>query len=89
MKTGKLVQMDADQIYAKAKETDQQLGNSGTYPDLALAKALELIGSSGGGNGMEVKTSKSDDVNVLKRAIHSSMFASVNMVVTNDIYDLD
>ena len=35
--------MEADQIYAKAKETDKQMWQGGTYPDLAMQKGLELI----------------------------------------------
>lgn len=34
--TGKIVQMEADQIYAKCKEADKQIGQGGTYPDLAM-----------------------------------------------------
>ena len=87
MKTGKIVQFDADQIYAKAKETDGQMGRGGTYPDLAMMKGLDLM--KDGGKNYVVKTSKSKDINELKRVIHQNMFASVNMLVTKDIYDLD
>ena len=80
-------QFDADQIYAKAKETDKQLSQGGTYPDLAMMKGLELVG--GWSSQYEVKSSKSDDINELKRAIHQNMFVSVNMVVTKDLYDID
>ena len=34
-------------------------------------------------------SSTSIDINDLKRVIHKSMFASVNMIVTKDIYNLD
>lgn len=68
MKTGKIVQYDADQIYAKAKETDGQMGKGGTYPDLAMMKGLELFPN---GNALyAVKSSKSTDINELKRVIH-------------------
>ena len=87
MKTGKVVQFNADQIYAKAKETDGQMGRGGTYPDLAMMKGLDLIPN---GNKMyAVKSSSTKNINELKRVIHQNLFASVNMVVTNDIYDLD
>ena len=85
-RTGKIVQYNADQIYAKAKETDGQMGRGGTYPDLAMAKGLELVPW---GQLYVVKSSKSDNVDELKRAIHKSMFVSVNMVVTRDLYNLD
>lgn len=52
-----------------------------------MMKGLDLIPN---GNKMySVKSSKTKDINELKRVIHKNMFASVNMVVTNDIYDLD
>jgi C1A family cysteine protease len=85
--TGKIYQMDADQIYAKAKETDKQMSQGGTYPDLAMQKGLELI--KDGTKRYKVMSSTSRDVDELKRVIHKSMFASVNMVVTKDIYNLD
>ena len=86
MRTGKIVQMDADQIYAKAKETDKQMRQGGTYPDLAMTKGLELFPN--GTQDYVVKTSTSSDINELKRIVHKNMFACVNMVVTKDIYDL-
>lgn len=87
MKTGKIVQFNADQIYAKAKETDKQMNNGGTYPDLAMQKGLELIPD--GTKNWKVMTSTSRDVNALKRELHANMFVSVNMVVSAEIYDLD
>lgn len=41
-KTGKLVQLDAHQIYAKAKEIDGAPKIEGTYPEHALKAALGL-----------------------------------------------
>lgn len=87
MRTGKIVQFDANQIYAKAKQTDGQIENGGTYPDLAMMKGLELVPESS--KKYEVKSSTSTDVNELKRTLHQNMFVSVNMVVTKDIYDLN
>ena len=37
--------MDADQIYAKCKEVDKQMGQGGTYPDLAMQKGLYFLDS--------------------------------------------
>ena len=79
--------MDADQIYAKAKETDKQMGQGGTYPDLAMLKGLELV--KDGKKRYSVKTSTSKDIDELKRVIHKTMFASVNIMATKDLYDLD
>ena len=79
--------MDADQIYAKAKEEDGSMTHGGTYPDLAMAKALELAYK--GQPPYSVECSSSRDIEELKRVLHQNMFASVNMLVTKDIYDLD
>lgn len=87
MNTGKIVQMDADQIYAKAKETDKQMGTGGTYPDLAMMKGLELIPN--GKDDYIIRTSTSRNVNDLKRAVHKGMFVCINMIVTKDLYDLN
>lgn len=87
MESGKIIQFDADQIYAKAKETDNNLSSAGTYPDLAMTKGLELLPN--GNNKYKVMSSKSTNINDLKRILHKNMFACVNMKVTNDIYDLN
>lgn len=87
MDTGKIVQLDANQIYAKAKEVDKQMHQGGTYPDLAMQKGLELV--KDGTKRYKVMSSNSRDIDELKRVIHKCMFASVNMIVTRDIYNLD
>lgn len=87
MRTGKIVQFDADQIYAKAKETDKQMGNGGTYPDLAMQKGLDLVPELGA--RYQVQSSSSRDVNELKRVVHKCMFACVNMIVSTGLYGLD
>lgn len=63
------------------------MGKGGTYPDLAMMKGLELVKELQG--QYVVKSSKSDDINELKRALHQNMFVSVNMTVTKDLYDVD
>ena len=40
--TGKLVQLDASHIYAKAKEIDGVTDSNGTYPEVTLKVALDL-----------------------------------------------
>ena len=88
MRTGRIVQMDAHQIYAKCKEEDGRMGQGGTFPDLAMLKGLELVGDKMK-DAYEVKSSTSSDLKEVKRVIHKNMFASVNMIVTKDIYKLD
>lgn len=87
METGQIIQFDADQIYAKSKETDNNLNVAGTYPDLAMSKGLELMPN--GKRQYNVRISKSRDVDDLKRVLHKNLFACVNMKVTKDIYDLN
>jgi hypothetical protein len=63
------------------------MDRGGTYPDLAMMKGLDLI--KDGNKNYVVKSSKSNDIQQLKRVLHQNMFASVNMTVTRDIYDLN
>jgi len=86
MRTGTIRQFDADQIYAKAKQMDGRMGVGGTFPDLAMMKGLELVGWT---NQYAIRTSNGSDISQLKRAVHQNLFASVNMKVTKDIYDID
>lgn len=86
-RTGNLMQFDASQIYAKAKETDKQVHKAGTYPDLTMMKGLDLLPN--GNNLYEVKSSTSSDINELKRVLHKNMFVCVNMMVCDDLYKLD
>lgn len=86
MNIGKILQFDADQIYAKCKETDNQIAQGGTYPDLAMMKGLELAKLN---EMYQVCSSSSRDIDELKRVLHKNMFASVNMVVTKELYDLN
>ena len=44
------------------------MGQGGTYPDLAMAKGLEL--AKGMKSKYEVKTSTKREIDILKRAIH-------------------
>jgi hypothetical protein len=52
-----------------------------------MQKGLELI--KDGTKRYKVMSSTSRDIDELKRVIHKSLFASVNLVVTKDIYKLD
>lgn len=59
----------------------------GTFPDLAMMKGLELVPNAS--RNWAVRTSTSKNISQLKRIIHGNMFASVNMMVTKDIFDLN
>ena len=50
-KTGKLVNLNADQVYARAKQIDGDMGTDGTYLEAAIRAAFEL----GGFNGADIK----------------------------------
>lgn len=50
-KTGKLININADQVYAKAKQIDGDINSDGTYLEAAITAALQL----GGFNGANIK----------------------------------
>lgn len=50
-KTGKLINLNADQVYAKAKEIDGDLDSDGTYLEAAIKAAVNL----GGFDGSKIK----------------------------------
>ena len=50
-KTGKLINLNADQVYAKAKEIDGDLNSDGTYLEAAIKAAIQL----GGFDGSKIK----------------------------------
>lgn len=62
------------------------MSSGGTYPDLAMMKGLELAKLN---DEYQVRSSTSRDIDELKRVIHGNMFASVNMVVTKELYELN
>lgn len=46
-KTGKLINLNADQVYAKAKEIDGDINSDGTYLEAAIQAAFKLGGFAG------------------------------------------
>ena len=62
------------------------MSSGGTYPDLAMMKGLELAKLN---DEYQVRSSTARDIDELKRVIHGNMFASVNMVVTKELYELN
>lgn len=92
-KTGKLIQLDASHIYAKAKEKDGIIDEYGTFPETALSAALEL------GNGNVIDSSRyvvkkfynnHNDQTILglKHLIHKNGFLAGGFNITEDWYDL-
>jgi len=43
-RTGKLINLDANQVYAKAKQIDDDINSDGTYLESAYKAALDLGG---------------------------------------------
>lgn len=89
--TGKLVQLDASHIYAKAKEIDGVIDANGTYPETTLKVALDLAKKLIT-DKYEVKKFYNDrtqnTVETLKRLIHKNGFLAGGFKITEDWYSL-
>ena len=68
--TGVLKNLDAAQIYAKAKERDGVMSAAGTYVDLGLKCAMEICGEELIKKWFMPKTSRSKLDSSLKRILH-------------------
>ena len=89
--TGKLIQLDASHIYAKAKEIDGAPLADGTYPEAALQAALNMSKNLLRKSFIveklyNDKTERS--VLQLKRAIHKNGFLAGGFLITDDWYKL-
>ena len=89
--TGKLVQLDASHIYAKAKEIDGVTDSNGTYPEVTLKVALDLAKKLIT-DKYEIKKFYNDKsqntINALKRLIHKNGFLAGGFKITEDWYSL-
>lgn len=89
--TGKLIQLDASHIYAKAKEIDGVIDSNGTYPEVTLKVALDLAKKLIT-DKYEVKKFYNDrspnTINALKRLIHKNGFLAGGFKITEDWYAL-
>lgn len=89
-KTGKLIQLDADQVYAKAKQIDNDISTDGTYLECAIKAAMQLGGF--GKQSEDVKigflyNDKSDViVQQIKRLIHKYGFLHAGFVIDDGWY---
>lgn len=91
-RTGKLVQLDANQVYAKAKEGDGSPNVEGTYLEAALHAALALCDFEfledakvrTFSNGMD-----SDTVELTKHLIHRNDFIQVGFMIDEAWYSCD
>jgi len=89
--TGKLLQLDAGHIYAKAKELDGLIDVGGTYPEITLKVALDL-GKKFVAGTYEIKKYYNDKtdktIETLKRLIHKNGFLAGGFKISEDWYNL-
>ena len=83
---GVLKNLDAAQIYAKAKERDKMMNVGGTYVDLGLRCAMELCGEELVSKWFMPKTSRSKSSQTVKRVLHMNDFAIAGFSITQDWY---
>ena len=90
-KTGKLIELNADQVYAKAKQLDKNINEDGTYLEYAIKAAIEL-----GGFGNQSKSIKigflyngKDDLTIvqIKRLLHKYDFLHVGFLIDDAWYN--
>lgn len=85
--TGKLVNMDAGQIYAKAKEKDGRIAVGGTYVDLGLTCAVKICPEKIIKNWFMVKTTRDRNPATLKRLLHMNDLCIAGLKVTEGWYE--
>lgn len=87
--TGKLVQLDAHQIYAKAKEIDGNIKAEGTFPEYTLKAALDL--NVFNGKKYAIKTFKNNktkkSISTIKHLIHKYDFLLGGFIVRQNWYN--
>lgn len=87
-KTGKLINLNADQVYARAKTLDGAVSDEGTYLEYAIQAAMQL----GGFNGSKIKvgTAYNDrtdtTVELLKFLIHKYDFLHAGFIISEGWY---
>ena len=89
-KTGKLIELNANQVYARAKQLDGDLNSDGTYLECAIKAAMEL-----GGFGSQSKNIKigflynqRNDMTIqqIKRLVHKYDFLHAGFMIDNGWY---
>ena len=87
-KTGKLINLNADQVYAKAKEIDGDLNSDGTYLEAAIKAAFQLGGFDG--TSIKIGTIYNDGtdktVEMVKFLIHKYDFLHAGFQITEGWY---
>lgn len=89
-KTGKLINLNADQVYAKAKQLDGNINSDGTYLECAIRAAFELGGF--GQNAKDIKlgflynNGTDHTIEQLKRLIHKYSFLHAGFAIDDGWY---
>lgn len=91
-RTGKLINLNADQVYAKAKQLDGDINSDGTYLECAFKAALELGGL--GKHSNDVKLGflyNTQPIDVLKQQVkyllHKYDFLEAGFMITDGWYN--
>ena len=87
-KTGKLINLNADQVYAKAKEIDGDINSDGTYLEAAIKAAFQLGGFDG--TSIKIGTIYNDGtdktVEMVKFLLHKYDFLHAGFQITEGWY---
>ena len=89
-KTGHLIELNADQVYAKAKEIDGDINSDGTYLECAIKAAIKLGGF--GKQSDEVKigflyNNKQAELETqIKRLVHKHNFLHAGFMIDDGWY---
>ena len=87
-KTGKLINIDADQVYARAKQIDGDISSDGTYLEAAIKAAFQL----GGFNGSSIKIGtiyndgSDNTIELVKFLLHKYDFLHMGFQITEGWY---
>ena len=89
-KTGKLVELNADQVYAKAKQIDGDINSDGTYLECAIKAAISLGGFGKQSNDVKIGflyNQKNDQtIQQIKRLIHKYDFLHAGFMIDDGWY---
>lgn len=87
-KTGKLINLNADQVYAKAKQIDGDINSDGTYLEAAIKAALQLGGFDGSKINIGTIYNDGSDctIEMIKFSIHKYDFLHMGFQITDSWY---
>ena len=92
-KTGKLIELNAEQVYAKAKQIDKDVSSDGTYLECAIKAAMQLggFGQQSSKIAIGFLYNHRDDCTVqcLKRLVHKHSFVHAGFVIDDGWYRAD